>query len=95
MCKICLDVGHLLLGRENVIDAFKNYLSVIGEIHLHGVIDNEDHLSLEVLPESRVKKWMEYLILENYDGIVNLEVFTPEHLKTSLDLVRGVMAGAK
>ena len=93
--EICLDVGHLLLGHENVIDAFKHYLPVTGEIHLHGVIGDEDHLNLGVLPKTRVKKWMEYLVLENYDGIVNLEVFTPGHLKSSLDLVSGVFPTGK
>ncbi len=95
VCEICLDVGHLLLGHENVIDAFKHYLPVTGEIHLHGVIGHEDHLSLGVLPKARVTKWMEYLVLENYDGIVNLEVFTPGHLRTSLDLVTRVLPTGK
>ena len=95
ICEICLDVGNLLLGDENVIDALKNYLPVISEIHLHGVIGHEDHLSLGVLPESRVKTWMEYLALENFDGVVNLEVFDPVHLKKSLDIVSKALPAKK
>jgi sugar phosphate isomerase/epimerase len=87
LCELCLDVGHLVLGRENVTDALKNYLDKTGEIHLHGVIGYEEHLSLSVLPGERVVKWVRFLRQSAYHGVVNLEVFTPGDFEESIGIL--------
>ncbi|MGD2272555.1 MAG: cobamide remodeling phosphodiesterase CbiR [Desulfobacterales bacterium] len=87
LCDLCLDVGHLLLGREKVMDALKNYLRVTREIHLHGVVGYEEHLSLAVLPVERISKWIRFLWQSEFSGIVNLEVFTPGDLEESLEIL--------
>jgi sugar phosphate isomerase/epimerase len=43
-CNLCLDIGHLILGGESVKDILTDNLSVIREIHIHGVKGYEDHL---------------------------------------------------
>jgi len=85
-CGICLDVGHLILGQEHVGDVLKRFLPAAREIHLHGVKGYMDHLSLTALEPSRIDKWLNYFIQMNYEGIVNLEVFSHEDLISSLDL---------
>jgi sugar phosphate isomerase/epimerase len=87
LCDLCLDVGHLLLGREKVMDALKNYLRVTREIHLHGVVGYEEHLSLAVLPGERISKWIRFLWQSEFNGIVNLEVFTPGDLEESIEIL--------
>ncbi len=87
LCGLCMDVGHLLLGRENVMDALKNYLDKTEEIHLHGVMGYEEHLSLSVLPGERVAKWVRFLRQSAYRGIVNLEVFTLGDLEESISIL--------
>ncbi len=86
LCEICLDVGHLVLGQEHVVDVLKHFLPAAREIHLHGVKGYTDHLSLTALEPSRIVKWLNLLIQMNYEGIVNLEVFSHEDLISSLDL---------
>jgi sugar phosphate isomerase/epimerase len=86
LCSICLDVGHLILGQEQVGEVLKRFLAAAREIHLHGVKNYTDHLSLTVLEPNRINKWLKYLIQMNYEGIVNLEVFSHEDLIRSLDL---------
>jgi sugar phosphate isomerase/epimerase len=86
LCEICLDVGHLVLGQENVGDVLKRFLPAAREIHLHGVKGYTDHLSLTALAPSRIEKWLKYLIQMNYEGIVNLEVFSHAELISSLEL---------
>lgn len=86
LCNICLDVGHLILGQEHVVDVLKRFLPAAREIHLHGVKGYTDHLSLTALEPGRIDKWLNYLIQMNYEGIVNLEVFSHEDLISSLDL---------
>lgn len=88
LCGVCLDIGHLLLGKEGVLENLEYHMPVIKEIHLHGVVDWTEHLALDVLPEKRVQSWIDKLIACNYTGIINLEVFDPEDLEISLAVIR-------
>ncbi len=83
-CNLCLDIGHLILGRESVEDTLKNNLPVIREIHIHGVKGYEDHLCVSQLPDSILRQCFECLKSKGFSGIVNLEVFTPDHLNGSI-----------
>ena len=85
---LCLDVGHLLLGDEDVPAHLERYLPRAGEIHLHGVQGHTDHLSLARLPPERVKRWAAHLRAHRYRQPVTLEVFRPEDLTESAALLR-------
>jgi len=86
--KLCLDVGHLLLGREPVMPALDRWLHETREIHLHGVLGDLEHLSLAVLPAARLRRWVRCLAGAAFEGVVNLEVFSPEDLQSSLAAFR-------
>ena len=87
LCGFCLDMGHLMLGRESVSGVTEQYMSVIREIHLHGVQGHEEHLSLAVLPESRVSRWIKLLVDATYGGVINLEVFSEQCLDASIGML--------
>ncbi|MFH1627628.1 MAG: cobamide remodeling phosphodiesterase CbiR [Pseudomonadota bacterium] len=87
LCGLCLDLGHLILGKEKVLAAIRHYIDVIKVIHIHGVRGYKEHLSLSVLPEKRVLKWLEFLTKVPFKGVILLEVFTPQDLKESTDIV--------
>lgn len=87
LCWLCLDLGHLMLGRENVLDILKKYAQVSREIHLHGVKGNDEHQALSILPLHRVKGWIKYLNSIRYRGVVNLEVFTLDDLESSVGIL--------
>jgi sugar phosphate isomerase/epimerase len=86
----CLDIGHLLLGNENVLEVLEFFQDQTREIHLHGVRGSTEHISLEVLPGSNILEWLSFLNRGNYNGLINLEVFSPEDLRTSLEIVSGI-----
>ena len=92
LCAFCLDIGHLLLGKESVREMLERYLPVIKEIHIHGVIGWEEHLGLDVLPTERVQSWFRCLNKYGYGGILNLEVFDPVDLEKSLQVLEKVKA---
>jgi sugar phosphate isomerase/epimerase len=92
LCEFCLDMGHLMLGRENVIKVTKQFMSVTREIHLHGVKGCQEHLSLAVLPKARVAKWVKLLVEASYRGVVNLEVFSQGDLETSMRMLMGLFS---
>ena len=86
-CGLCLDVGHLLLGREPVTPEIARHRKVIREIHIHGVKGHTDHHSLNILPQKRLSKWFQQMTGMGFSGICNLEVFSAADLKSSLDLI--------
>ena len=83
-CELCLDFGHLILGGEPVTDILEDNFSVIREIHIHGVNGYHDHLCVSELPEPMLRRCLQYLDSKQFSGIVNLEVFTPDHLNGSI-----------
>lgn len=87
LCHVCLDVGHLLLGEENVTREILRYSRATREIHLHGVTGYTDHCSLSVLSLDRLSSWLKLLADLTFSGILNLEVFTPSDLKSSMELL--------
>jgi sugar phosphate isomerase/epimerase len=86
-CQFCLDVGHLLLGQESVMAQMRHHFCEIEEVHLHGIRNHRDHFSLACLPQDRLARWLDYLHRQRFNGVVNLEVFSPEDLKVSLALL--------
>ena len=86
-CELCLDLGHLILGQEEVMDHLKQYLAATREIHLHGVDGHEEHLSLSRLPEDRVQEWLRYIHKSSFQGVITLEVFSHQDLEESLEVV--------
>jgi sugar phosphate isomerase/epimerase len=79
---ICLDAGHLIHHDYDVADAFNRYFSKISVMHLHGVENNQDHVSLDRLSEERFHPIMK--ILKRFAGVVSLEVFSFNDLNASL-----------
>ena len=84
--KRCLDVGHLIKrGKDPVLHYYENYRSIIN-IHLHGVVEGDDHKQIE--PESEnlnLIGFFEAIKDRGYEGPVVLEQFMPEHLSRSLE----------
>ena len=70
-----------------MLDALKEYLNVAEEIHFHGVNGDDEHLSLSIMPEKRVYKWLEYIRKIRFQGVMILEVFSPQDLKESMDIL--------
>ncbi len=79
---VCIDIGHLIINGFDINKVFDKHLNNTSIIHLHGVENKKDHVSLNKLP-------LEYMyqiigILKRYYGVVSLEVFSFENLSTSL-----------
>ena len=89
---ICMDTGHLLMDGKNPADFFTAYRERISEIHLHGV----DRIQATIdgrLPDHRQLRgdedWLLELLplLEDYSGVINLEVFSWEEVKVGIDIL--------
>jgi sugar phosphate isomerase/epimerase len=91
LCEFCLDMGHLMLGSENVSETTRRFMPMIKEIHAHGVRGYDEHLSLTVLPEARVSHWVNLLMAFGFRGVFNIEVFSAEDLRASIRLLRQII----
>ena len=79
---VCIDIGHLIINGFDVKKVFDKHLNNTSIIHLHGVENKKDHVSLNRLPLEHMDQIIG--ILKRYYGVVSLEVFSFENLSTSL-----------
>jgi len=84
-CSICLDIGHILNHGYDLRHYLKSYLPRTSIIHLHGVHKGSDHLGIETLPEPDLDLILS--ALRHYHGIVSIEVFSINELKSSLSIL--------
>ncbi|MGB9499726.1 MAG: cobamide remodeling phosphodiesterase CbiR [Dissulfuribacterales bacterium] len=82
---VCIDLGHLMLYGLDMETVFSRYHHRTSIIHLHGVENRKDHLSLDRLSKEKLVSVME--ILKRFNGVVSLEVFSYSHLKDSLQFL--------
>ena len=87
---LCMDTGHLLLIGQNPAVFFTKYRDRIGEIHLHGVDLKQAAFDGRLADHRRLRgdeDWLFELIpsLEDYPGIINLELFSWEDAQASID----------
>jgi sugar phosphate isomerase/epimerase len=86
---LCMDTGHLLLEGEDPAAWFAGRRERIAEIHLHGV-DRDSAARDGRLPDHRPiaaeAAWFKKLrpLLEEFDGVINMEVFSWEEARKSI-----------
>jgi sugar phosphate isomerase/epimerase len=80
--KICMDLGHLMVHGFDIKKVFKKYAYRTSIIHLHGIENEHDHLTLERLPINLIEPVL--WILKRFSGVVSLEIFSFENLNSSL-----------
>ncbi len=83
---VCLDIGHLIVDGYDPIKIFNNFKERISIIHLHGVNNGADHVSLDLLTKKdflNVQK-----ILKNFTGSLSIEVFSFSDLERSLSYIK-------
>lgn len=86
---ICVDMGHILLygyDLEQVLDMYSPRTTMI---HLHGVENGNDHLSLKHL--SREDQEIISRYLNHYNGSLSIEVFHLDRLSESMSFFPKLM----
>lgn len=87
---LCFDAGHLWLTGTDPLPALKAYLKRTQVIHLHGAA-HRDHLSLTHAPPDSLRAILKELLLQKYEGVVTLEVFSTEDFFPSRELVLSML----
>lgn len=86
---VCLDVGHVILHGGDPLAVYEQYKDRISIIHLHGVHQGCDHVSLDLMEKAEFNKVR--TMLEDFTGTVSIEVFSFENLKRSLDFLKEML----
>jgi len=79
---VCIDAGHLIIMNADIKKVFDKYHDRTSIMHLHGVKDNLDHLSLDKLTDNETSDIIQ--ILKTYTGTAIIEVFSYDNLQASL-----------
>ena len=82
---VCLDLGHLIVNRQPVERTYHRFVERIKMIHLHGVYNGKDHLSLDVFNPNRLNEICS--LLQQYTGTLSIEVFSFDQLLISLSVL--------
>jgi len=84
----CIDIGHLWNMEENynIEKILKKYLSKIKVIHLHGVCNGSDHISLKKNELSKVEELIKVLKSIKYNNLITFEVFNKKDTFESIEL---------
>ncbi|CAB1061238.1 hypothetical protein D1BOALGB6SA_6011 [Olavius sp. associated proteobacterium Delta 1] len=82
---ICLDLGHLMLYDYDVLEVFNKYCFKASVLHLHGVENDRDHMTLDRLSDKLAATVLR--VLKRFTGVVSLEVFSFENLYSSLQFL--------
>ena len=79
----CTDIGHLWVANHDPLPFLERALPRTRVIHIHG-IDGRDHQALSHVLPHLLDPVMEALVQHPYEGSLILEIFSEEHLNTSL-----------
>ncbi len=83
---LCLDVGHLWVNDYDWENIVEKYINKVRVIHLHGVNEGKDHLSLHKMSKSTIQKFLN-MIEGKFQHVLTLEVFGIEDTFQSLKVM--------
>lgn len=86
----CLDIGHLWKYDENWRDTVRAYIARTRTIHVHGVNEEKDHLSLAAHNEAQVEDAVS-MIAGKYNHVVTVEVFNEQDTFESMGLIAALV----
>ena len=85
-----IDVGHFWLQGIDPMDHLERWIDRAKVVHLHGIAER-DHASLTHVPAEDLDRVTAFL-MDNFAGVVTLEVFSLPDLTSSLDTLAGSMS---
>ncbi|MHB0875485.1 MAG: cobamide remodeling phosphodiesterase CbiR [Anaerolineae bacterium] len=86
----CIDVGHLWLEGRDPLPLLPRWNGRTRTVHLHGIAER-DHASLAHVPAELLDPVVAYL-QQHFRGVVTLEVFGEEDLRSSLEALNAALA---
>lgn len=89
---VCVDTGHIMACNHLCSPLYDQYRDRIPIIHIHGLLEERDHISLSHLTAPQAADLCH--ILCRIQTTVSLEVFSVDHLAASLDYLHSLWHNA-
>jgi sugar phosphate isomerase/epimerase len=86
---LCLDMGHMWLNNHDWKSAAASMISQTKVIHLHGIFENKDHLSLTMHDQDVLSAFIK-TVLNNYREVLTIELFNKNAVFESLECLRNL-----
>jgi sugar phosphate isomerase/epimerase len=83
----CLDLGHCFLYNDDWRSIAVDLLPHSRVIHLHGVFEGKDHVSLKKHDRSKLAECVS-LVLSRFNGVVTLETFCEQDTFGSVEIMK-------
>lgn len=90
-CSRCIDIGHLWLDGYDPIPYLTGRLKETTIMHVHG-IGTRDHQSLQLMTGEKMDDLIHFLVEQNYNGVLTMEIFSENDLTTSLQAIEDSVA---
>jgi len=84
---VCLDIGHLLLGKRDVEAHLARYAERLHLMHIHGVRDGRDHHSLRYLDPEILQAAVQTLAAGDGYRVMTVEVFNEADFRESMEVL--------
>jgi len=81
---ICADIGHLVRDGQDPIKFIDEYKNHISALHIHGVKDGRDHLSLDQIDAGLLRESLKVASTVKIKGSMVIENYSPDTLLQSL-----------
>jgi sugar phosphate isomerase/epimerase len=88
---ICVDIGHLICMGVNPLQYLKRYFGLVRVIHLHGVNNGKDHVSLKYFDIALLKRICSFLKERGYSGVITIEIFSQSEFDESMSILREIL----
>ena len=83
--QVCLDFGHIFRYAYDAGFIFDNFGKRVTLMHISGLEDDQDHISLDRLTSGQLAQIIK--ALRQFNGTVSVEVFSFDDLKSSLSVL--------
>jgi sugar phosphate isomerase/epimerase len=87
----CVDVGHLWLDGVDPLPHLAAAFARLRVVHLHGVLNGRDHVSLEHAVTSHLDAVLRYLLTQRFAGVLTLEIFGEEDFWSSFSTLEAAI----
>ncbi|MEW5944722.1 MAG: cobamide remodeling phosphodiesterase CbiR [bacterium] len=89
---LCLDAGHVAAwGKEDLLAAAERYFDRIRAVHLHRHDGKWDHRALSDPLDDEHRRLVQFLMRNDFSGVVTLEVFSEDDLARSLSAMKNFL----
>lgn len=91
---VCLDIGHLILKSFSLCDHYQRYWDITRVVHLHGILNGKDHVSLAGLDEKVLEELLTLMkSTSDTERVLTLEIFSETDFNDSITILRNYTDG--